>query len=68
MVIPLNPEGMGIGNDSFSFVRTLREWEGEWAIRKNFAREREFLKLLASQRGSLRPKITIFLGVQVFSK
>ena len=34
------------GNGSFSFLRTLREWEWElewvWVIRKNFARERKF--------------------------
>ena len=54
------------GNGSFSFLRTLREWEWEWEwvwlIRKNFARQRNlFLETLSSRRGSLRPKITIFL-------
>jgi len=29
------------GNDSFSFLRILREWEGKWGIRKNFVRERK---------------------------
>jgi len=40
MVIPLNPRlrQCESGNDSFSFLRTLREWEGEWGIRNNFAR------------------------------
>jgi len=58
------------GNGSFSFLRILREWEWEWewvwAIRKNFAIF--FLESLASRRGSLRQKITIFLGVQVSRK
>jgi len=37
------------GNDSLSFLRTLREWEGEWGIKKNFARERNFFYGIASE-------------------
>jgi len=74
VVISLNPEGeWESGNGSFSFLRTLGEWEWVWewvwAIRKNFVRKRKFfLESLASRRGSLRQKITIFLGVQVSRK
>jgi len=63
------------GSGSFSSLRTLGdsewewEWEWVWAIRKNFALKRNFfLESLASRRGSLHQKITIFLGVEVSRK
>jgi len=37
------------GNYSFPFLRTLREWEGQWGIRQNFARERNFFLRIASK-------------------
>jgi len=47
VVIPLNPEGMGIGEwVILSFLRIFREWEWEWewvwAIRKTLAHGRIF--------------------------
>ena len=57
------------GNDSFSFLRTLRDWEGEWGIRKNFARKRNFFFGIASEsERQFASKNHDFLGVQVSSK
>jgi len=56
------------GNDSFPFLRTLREWEGQWGIRKNFAHERNCFLRIASNSERQFASITIFLGVQVSPK
>jgi len=48
-VIPHTMREWESGNGSFSFLRTLREWEGEWGIKKNFARERKLFFGIASE-------------------
>ena len=70
MVISLNPEGMGIGEWVILFSENfegmgMRMGMGMGNSKKlcNF-----FLESLASRRGSLRQKITIFVGVQVSRK
>jgi len=66
MVIPLNPEGMGIGEWVIPFSENF---EG-MGMRMEMGNSNKlfFLESLASGRGSLRQKITIFLGFQVSPK
>jgi len=69
MVIPLNPEEMEIGEWLILFFDNFEGMgRGVGNSKELCAWSQFFLELLASRRGSVRQKITVFENVQVSPK